>query len=174
MGAACGASVWWGHEYGDLVRNKIQSDLTSVITNNYKDESRGSTEIVVDALQRDMQCCGAKSIYDWSLSVYNNNHNKSKHVIGPGNVKSSPFNVPASCCKSNSQHCEVERHNITETNLSKKTQDINTEGCFHKLDIYVKEKWSYLIIIGLILVACQVFALLFTCCLCCAISTSDK
>ena len=175
MGAACGASVWWGQKYGDTVREKVKADLTNVITNSYKEGTRGPPHLVIDAIQRDMQCCGANSYQDWVSSIYNNN-NSSKLAIGPGyvNIRGSSFNVPASCCKKDSNNCESARRGITESNFGTKSKDINSEGCFIKLDNYVKEKWSYLITIGLILVGCQIFALLHTCCLCCAVSSSKN
>jgi hypothetical protein len=50
---------------------------------------------------------------------------------------------------------------------------INTDGCLEKLNSYIEEQWKWLIIVAGVLIGVQFFALLFACCLCCAISRDE-
>ncbi|XP_015787860.1 CD151 antigen [Tetranychus urticae] len=171
MGVACGAAVWWSNEYRTDVSEKVQTSLQKMIRENYRGNlTRPTTEVVIDRLQKDMQCCGARNLTDWSVSRYNQG-NRPKLEIGIGKDRSSiAFSVPASCCRVGAPDCEVARKGITMDNLESKKFSINNEGCLHKLDAFVGDKWTYLILIGMTLIGCQILALLFTCCFCCFLS----
>lgn len=47
-------------------------------------------------------------------------------------------------------------------------------GCIDKFDAFIAEKWQLIILVGGLLIGVQVFALLFACFLCCAISREDE
>lgn len=171
MAVACGAAVWWSNEYKTDVVDKVQTSLQKLIRENYRgDLSRPATEAIIDRVQRDMQCCGAKNLTDWSVSRYNQG-NRTKLEVGLGNDRSAiNFSVPASCCKIGAPDCETVRRGITLSNLDQKKFSINSDGCLRKLDDFVIQKWTLLILIGMVLIGCQVLALLFTCCFCCFLS----
>ncbi|XP_074599757.1 CD63 antigen-like [Brevipalpus obovatus] len=169
MCVACGSAVWWSNTYKEDVRVKVLTSLQRVIQGNYLENRRGPTEAIIDKVQEDFQCCGVKNFADWSSSKYNQ-PNRTKPDIGVGgDTLSTAFAVPASCCNKTSYNCELSRKGITEKNMESKKTDINTEGCFDKLGQFVESKWGLLIMIGVVLICCQIIALLLTCCFCCTL-----
>jgi hypothetical protein len=52
---------------------------------------------------------------------------------------------------------------------------IYTDGCINKFERFIKDKWQWILITGGVLIGVQIFALIFACVLCCAISRAgDK
>lgn len=183
MCVACGAAVWWSIENGETVKERIQRDLSKVMKEKYSRGATGATDLIIDTIQKDFQCCGVKGPSDWANSVYNTPPNNTKPYVDYGiinnNRLSTPsgvYKVPASCCqKASYLQCDSTRQNIVVGASSEQArlQGINSDGCLEKVNIYMEEQWKWLIIVAGVLIGVQFFALLFACCLCCAISRED-
>ena len=61
----------------------------------------------------------------------------------------------------------------TEVQLNLPSPGINRNGCWERVERYFEEQWKWLIIVAGALIGVQSLALLFACCLCCAISRGD-
>lgn len=93
-----------------------------------------------------------------------------------GNV--APFRVPESCCRPELRNCasvtKFESVEILKSTLAR-AEGLYQEGCVDKFEQWVEESWQWVVITGGVLIAVQLFALIFACVLCCAISrVGDK
>ena len=50
---------------------------------------------------------------------------------------------------------------------------VNRNGCWERVEQYIEQQWKWLIIVAAALIGVQALALLFACCLCCAITRGD-
>ena len=138
--------------------------------------------MLVDRIQRDFECCGAAGPEDWVNSSYNRNTSGIEFGIG---ALGKTFNIPTSCCvpsptdtPSSYSSCDNRVRGLRDTTEVKRlVQDqlIFGSGCLEKFENFMKDKWQWILITGAILIGVQVFALIFACVLCCAISrVGDK
>lgn len=179
MGVACGAAVWWSVDNASQFHENLQKDVLKVIKEKYGRQPDGTTDALVDKIQRDFQCCGIKSPHDWAASFYNSpSKNSSKLDYGIGGSVLAPggiFKVPASCCVKGYTDCERVRSEVPIAMKTSDIQGVNTVGCWEKLTKYASEHWKWLIVIAAVVIGVQSCAILLTCCLCCAIGRSgDK
>lgn len=58
--------------------------------------------------------------------------------------------------------------------MLKDIDGLHQTGCIDKFDAFIAEKWQLIILVGGLLIGVQVFALLFACFLCCAISRDEE
>jgi hypothetical protein len=119
-------------------------------------------------------------IFDWHNSLFNDKEH------GPGRNRTRPFHVesgitgnehyqvPASCCKSNLARSECEQQRKFVLRLGENAVGLNREGCVSKVETFVEEKWKFFVLITSALVAVQLFALIFSCCFCCAIGRVES
>lgn len=61
----------------------------------------------------------------------------------------------------------------TEVQLNQPSPGIHRNGCWEHVEKYFGEQWKWLIIVAGALIGVQSLALLFACCLCCAISRGE-
>lgn len=177
MCVACGAAVWWSAENLDAVQERLQKDVIRVVREKYGRGTRGTTEVIVDTIQRDFECCGVRNPTDWATSLYNTpNQNKTIVDFGvTGNGSPGIFKVPSSCCTRNvDQDCERIRTMVpVGRNSQSFPAGIANKGCHDKLTNYVDEQWNLLLIAAALIISVQSLALVLACCLCCVISRSD-
>ena len=72
--------------------------------NSYKTSGGGSAKLILDTVQRELQCCGYDSMEDWFLELEN-------AVVQPrGDSRSSSLNrsLPDSCCPAEIEECSPE------------------------------------------------------------------
>ena len=181
MCVACGAAVWWSTENQELMKSKLQNEVLTVVREKYGKGNPGPTESIVDSIQRDFACCGLKGYQDWANSFYNQpGSNGSLVDYGLGGTQTPPrnpnerFKLPASCCSTGVSSYDCERFR-TELNHSpsQPVPGIHVDGCWLKFNRYIEEQWKWLIIVAVLVIGVQFFALILSCCLCCAISRSD-
>ncbi|KAI1296530.1 CD9 antigen [Halotydeus destructor] len=177
MCVACSAAVWWSLDNGQIVKERIHKDIYKVIREKYGNGNIGATDMIIDAIQKDFTCCGVKGPSDWATSMYNSgNGTKNKLVVDYGisgtAAPSGVYRVPKSCCIKNFQNCERVRLEVP-VKPDTRVVGIHDAGCSDKVNNYIEEQWKWLIIVAGVLIGVQSFALLFACCLCCAISRDD-
>lgn len=167
IGVACGVTIWWSYNSNIQIKDSLKKGFKQQISNLYRNDGHGSFEKVVDNIQTHMRCCGVNSIYDWRVSRYSQG-NATNLVIG---TNSETFSVPKSCCK-DPNICSSK--DITGSN-SPQIHMLYTKGCWTELETFVMVQWNTLLIIASVLVACQGFALVFSCFLCYAVTgNKDK
>jgi hypothetical protein len=129
--------------------------------------------MLIDRTQMDFKCCGAKEYRDWEYSIFNN---KTGNEKGVGVQDLSTYKIPQSCCKIHEASCILKVSRIQRTDSQSTLDDyIYTEGCITKFESFIKDKWQWIVITGGILIGVQIFALIFACVLCCAITReADK
>ena len=141
--------------------------------------------MLVDRIQRDFECCGALGPEDWLNASFNtgNKTNQSsgtvEYGVGATNLYTPKrLRLPLSCCKiPSSDDCKARTENLVDVNTIREIPQsiIYKSGCLEKFEDFIKEKWQWILITGGILIGVQVFALIFACVLCCAISrVGDK
>ncbi|RWS29573.1 CD81 antigen-like protein, partial [Leptotrombidium deliense] len=174
MGIACGAAVWWAVKHENDVQKEVEKNLKTIIKDRYTKGGKGATELFVDKVQQDFQCCGVDGAHDWSSSKYQQN-NKSKLVnVGvTGTDGAGRIEVPASCCVHKGEECEKNRKEVFGTESKAIVKGVNIEGCSKSVRKYVEEKWRIIMTIAIIATAVQLFALLFAFCLCCTLCCYD-
>lgn len=177
MCVACGAAVWWSAENLDAVQEQLQKDVVRVVRQQYGRGVHGTTEVIIDAIQRDFECCGVRGPTDWATSLYNTpNLNKTVVDFGvTGSGSSGVFRVPTSCCLRSTGDCERIRTLVPVGRNPPQgfPSGIANRGCHDKLTNYVSEQWNWLLIAAILIISVQSLALLLACCLCCVISRSD-
>jgi len=125
-----------------------------------------------DAFQKHLECCGAEGPQDWQTSKYNNN---TKVLDLALSSQEAIFVIPASCCKANLSEtvCKQEtRRKVGETNVGE-SSSIYPKGCTEKL---VQEAEKHLLSILAIIagiLAIEIFALMVSLCLCCAVGDRE-
>lgn len=196
MCVACGAAVWWSTENMAFLKEQSQKEVLVVVREKYGRGTTGATETIVDAIQKDFQCCGLKGYHDWATSFYNQGSNKNNNsvldygVVGgtsfSSSASSSTFKVPASCCTSGTSPYDCERirsellppapfSGLASVQAGPGApREIHQDGCWSKFNRYFEEQWKWLIIVAVLILGIQFFAIILSCCLCCAISRSDK
>lgn len=179
MCVACGAAVWWSAENLDAVQERLQKDMVRVVRQQYGREGHVTTEVIVNAIQRDFECCGVRGPTDWATSLYNTpNMNRTIVDFGvSGSGSSGVFRVPASCCLRSAFSADDCERIRTLVPVGRSPQGfpsgIAGRGCHDKLTNYVSEQWNLLLIAAILIISVQSLALLLACCLCCVISRSD-
>ena len=174
MCVACGAAVWWSAENASIVKERLQKDILKVMKEKYGRGPNRATDSLIDAIQKDFQCCGVKGPSDWASSLYNA-PNATRTIVDygvtGGTGAAGVYRVPASCCIRHFVGCDKVRSEVPVTRAgSAPYEGINPGGCLEKVDRYIEEQWKWLIIVAGVLIGVQFFALLFACCLCCALS----
>jgi len=175
MCIACGAFLFWAINNEDMVKDRIKLDTTKLIKLNYGVGNSNATEILVDRIQRDFTCCGIVGPEDWISAHYNNNKSSAfERGINANLPEQGSYRIPESCCRSDSAICisRVGRVRNGEKNFSS-IDGLNLDGCMDKFATFIHEKWQLILLIGCVLIGVQVFALLFACFLCCAITRED-
>ena len=76
------------------------------LIHQYQAGSNGAAHIIVDAVQRELQCCGYNSIDDWNLGV---------SMKARGKIMESTLTTifPVSCCPINEMVCNYDNAFIT-------------------------------------------------------------
>jgi len=119
-----------------------------------------------------LECCGAEGPQDWQTSKFNNN---TKVLDLALSSQEAIFVIPASCCKANLSEtvCKQEtRRKVGETNVGE-SSSIYPKGCTEKL---VQEAEKHLLSILAIIagiLAIEIFALMVSLCLCCAVGDRE-
>lgn len=152
--------------------NRIYHDTQILMQFKYGTGNTNATELLVDRIQRDFECCGwEKGPIDWEWSAYNNRAPSTTPEIGITISSASQAlqtRVPSSCCKVSATFCPP---TLTAGTIDQTT--FYTTSCLKKFKHFVQEKWWFIWIIGGVLIGVQVFALIISCALCCAISRSE-
>lgn len=87
--------------------NSRSMELLSLeLIHQYQAGSNGAAHIIVDAVQRELQCCGYNSIDDWNLGV---------SMKARGKIMESTLTTifPVSCCPINEMVCNYDNAFIT-------------------------------------------------------------
>lgn len=156
----------WAWMYRDEVNKIIEVQVTKMVKDEYG--ASRSVEKTIDAVQYDLQCCGAMQPNDWAHSRLNSN---DKHAIEVGiSSKSDGFyTLPATCCTSKDPEiCDLHRK-IKFAGHSLDSMQIHTQGCIPRLQSYFNENIIIMIGIGIGIGIIQVMGFIFSMALCCVI-----
>lgn len=169
MCIACGAFLYWAIRNEDMVRDRIKRDTTKLIKANYGVGKTNATELLVDRIQRDFTCCGIVGPEDWISSHFNNISSSERGII----PDQGTYRIPESCCNVDSSACISRVGRIRHIDRFSEIGGLNLEGCIGKFEHFIRDKWQLIVLTGCVLIGVQVFALLFACFLCCAISREE-
>lgn len=153
----------------------MKIDTNTLILSNYGSGTSNATEILVDRIQREFECCGSQGPIDWSKARYNNNNSSAfERGVSINLPEQSTYRIPAACCRPGADIClrRVERLKLTDQLTL--IDGLYQEGCIKKFERFVEEKWQLISIVGFVLIGIQVTALLFACVFCCAISRQEE
>ncbi|GAB6021259.1 hypothetical protein CHUAL_003873 [Chamberlinius hualienensis] len=159
--AEVGAGVWAFLRKGDL--DSLIEDALQYTIKNYGSEAL-QTE-ALDAIQRQVKCCGVKGPFDWKDSKYGR---ESTPDIGVAS-KVGFYRVPKSCCNApeNSPACsEMVRAQHT---LGAIFSNIHTEGCKKAVQQFANEMLDYVAGIGIGIAIIELLGMILSMILCCAI-----
>ncbi len=182
---------------------RIRKDTSKLVKVTYGSGSTNATEQLVDRIQGKFSCCGIVGPADWLSAAYNHGNSSQTSAFERGISAHLPeqgtYRIPSSCCAplngttgssldqqpinayssvtSTISSCtgRVSRlpHNANDR-LLKEIEGLYQTGCIDKFDAFIREKWQLIILVGGLLIGVQVFALLFACFLCCAISREEE
>lgn len=145
-----------------------------MIKHNYGTGNSNATEMLVDRMQRDLSCCGVKGPSDWMNSHYNNVTASAFELGISANLpEQGTYRIPQSCCQPGADNCLERVNRFSTRDVLSSIQGLNTVGCAEKVESFIRDKWALIVLVGCVLIGVQVFALLFACVLCCAISKYD-
>ena len=146
-----------------------------MIKKNYGNGNTNATEILVDRIQRDFFCCGIDEPKDWFNSQYSkvNSSSTFERGISSNSHEQLTYRIPPSCCDSNYPDCVSRVSQLRDTDKITNIKGIYADGCMQKFEQFIREKWYLILFSGCAIVGVQVFALLFACFLCCAISRHE-
>ncbi|XP_076351498.1 CD9 antigen-like [Tachypleus tridentatus] len=154
----------WAWMNRDKVNEMIRSSVTRMVKEEYpRNELVKKT---IDATQRDLKCCGAKGVYDWAHSLYNNKDGGSETELGF--TAAGNFQVPESCCSVEKTLCEVRRR-VTVIGLAL-LPGLHQQGCIEALEEHLEEHTKIVVGVAIGLAVIQILGLIFSMVLCCAIS----
>ncbi|KAI2808605.1 hypothetical protein BLOT_006550 [Blomia tropicalis] len=174
MCIVCGASLYWANMNEDMVRDRIKRDMSKLIKVNYGSGKTNATELLVDRIQHDFICCGIVGPEDWIHSHYNNmNSSAFERGISAHLPEQGTYRIPTSCCQPDSSECMAKVDRIAHTERLSMIHGLNSAGCMQQFEEFIRHKWQLIILIGCALIGVQVFALLFACVLCCAITRQE-
>jgi len=156
------------------VRDRIKRDTTKLIKVSYGVGKANATEMLVDRIQRDFTCCGIVGPEDWISSYYNNiNSSAFERGFSANLPEQGTYRIPQSCCRSDSNICISQVDHIRHNDRFNEIDGLNVEGCVGKIEQFIRDKWQLIVLTGCVVIGVQVFALLFACVLCCAISREE-
>ncbi|XP_023233806.1 CD9 antigen-like isoform X1 [Centruroides sculpturatus] len=162
----------WAWIHKDGVKDLITIQVTNMVKNySIQEDSMKQNTLVktVDAMQHNLQCCGANAPGDWHQSAYNNKGEKDVRDVGIGGQASGDYKVPSTCCKPN-VNCE-EARNLK--NSGEDFEGLYSEGCVPQLKKYLKDHLTIIIGIGIGVGIVQILGLIFSIVLCCAIRNEE-
>ncbi|KAK2900754.1 hypothetical protein QQF64_015248 [Cirrhinus molitorella] len=118
-------------------KGKIDADLAPLkdVFQNYSGNIQDPDTKAVDALQRELRCCGVKNYTDWLETRWFNQSRK--------------FEVPLSCCKRNFHSCN---------GTLDSPQMLYNEGCQHKLKEKLLLSVNVIIIISVVVLSLLVIS----------------
>jgi len=155
--------------YEKLVDTSIQSTVKHKYTDNDT-----TTQKTFDMIQEGLECCGYEGPGDWSRSIYNN-YDFSGQEIGGIKHQGATFKIPRSCCVTpESVVCrQTVRDATLATNGKFTSSNIYTDGCAQKMKSFLEEHLVYVVGIGLAIIFMEIFGMLCSLCLCCALKRID-
>ncbi|XP_061701957.1 CD63 antigen [Syngnathoides biaculeatus] len=129
------AAAITGYVFRNKVADVVQNSLADMISrySNSSAEFKGS----VDALQKDLKCCGINGSADWL------------------NFRPDGNSVPDSCCSNVSTNCGVG----AMTDPGK----VHQKGCRDALEEFLKKNILWVIIAALVLAFIEIMGIVFAC-----------
>lgn len=162
----------WAFHNRDHLNDMIEKSVSYTVTHEYSRVQ--SRTIAFDTFQKKLKCCGAKGPSDWAASIYNDKDLGNKEVISLVVSKIIPnYKVPESCCRDDVdiKACAIGREFAFTTSLF---PSIYEQGCARKLVSIVEDNWIIVLIVTLVIALLEIFALIFSLALCCAIRDDDN
>ncbi|XP_059491050.1 CD9 antigen-like [Neocloeon triangulifer] len=164
----------WAYTHQDRLDALIEDSVMTTVKRDYTDgPSRART---FDTVQQRLECCGAKGPSDWALSTFNQKNPSSGFEIMISSAIES-YKVPTSCCSGDpeSEECQA----ATEikgplTGAILKQVSIFSEGCTAKILQWKVDNTPTFVLIFVGIIALELFGLLFSIVLCCAIRSMDR
>lgn len=159
----------WLYSNRDRLEELVKSSVINTVKNEYGEiESRTQT---VDAFQTNLGCCGATGPADWAGSKYARKDSDSTISLTV-TTEASPYMIPESCCKDRgSITCNVARNVKVAGTIG---AGIYNEGCMDKLVDALKNQSNIVLGVAIGVGILELFGLIFSLVLCCAIGSSDR
>lgn len=106
----CAAALTWVEQNTLPVKGHLQEDIKRIIQKNYSKQNDTSiTNLIIDKIQYDFQCCGSTNYTDWSNSWQNNGTGRPDIGInGNGPAYISPNYVPTARQYPNSNQQQIQ------------------------------------------------------------------
>lgn len=160
-----GAAYTYTHK--DEVKKTIVDGIEDMVINEYG-VNKGTT-LAVDAMQRKLQCCGAKGIQDWGKAALQ--QAKGAESLGGkifGIISAFNFKIPQSCCKADTA---CSKSDGIDGLLS---SEFNTQGCIDALEGHIQSHLNVVTAVGIGLAIAQILSFIFSLVLCCAVSGNSS
>lgn len=154
----------WAYLHKSEMKSYINSHVKALIQEQYGKDSEPLALKTVDAMQRDLKCCGIDGPGDWA------NH---KTFMGISEI--GIYTVPRSCCTSQDPTlCDALRKIALVGSLTAQIfSGIHTKGCSQRLQEFVEEHLTVVIGVAIGMAVAQLLALIFSIVLCCGIRDSQ-
>ncbi|XP_071809184.1 CD151 antigen-like isoform X2 [Asterias amurensis] len=130
------------------IRTVLSDEMQTQVTKSYGEDGQETVTKFLDAFQSGQKCCGVENYTDYSGSAF--------QTANPGKF------VPASCCKKETDTCNNANGNdIADPAL---IYSGPKEGCLPKLVKFFEDNFLYIGAAALALVAFEILACIFACC----------
>lgn len=129
---SCGAALFWVEQNTLPVKGYLQEDIKKIIQKNYsKQNDTTMTNLIIDKIQYDFQCCGSTNYTDWSNSWQNNGTGRPDIGIngnGPSYISPSYAPTARQYPNSNQQQIQYATSNTVNQgiNQSQQSQIVST------------------------------------------------
>ncbi|XP_018432233.1 PREDICTED: tetraspanin-7-like [Nanorana parkeri] len=127
------------------IADGFQSGLRNAVLSYAEDEEKANA---LDAIQRNLQCCGVHSYRDWFESPWSLEQQYDHQGYKNGSV-------PSSCCQ--------RRKGCRNISLFSEASGIHREGCFKKVCDFVSDNMFYIATVALGLALMQVIGIVLSC-----------
>uniref|UniRef100_A0A2I9LNU8 Tetraspanin n=1 Tax=Centruroides hentzi TaxID=88313 RepID=A0A2I9LNU8_9SCOR len=141
----------------------IADELTKIIQKQYGNSTVANNTI--DAIQHDLQCCGAYKPEDWAESNFNK-WRTDISVLDKISKKLGTYEVPESCCKNPETCVRMPLNGVLG-------DSVYSKGCIDAMEDFIKHNLKIVVGIGIGLGSIQILGLIFSIVLCCAIKNGE-
>ncbi|CAG0884106.1 unnamed protein product [Darwinula stevensoni] len=158
---------------GEELDKVIRGSMNNLVVKEYTGKDDDVRTKLMDTLQSDLHCCGARSPQDWSGSIFNGKDRPELGAISGTLGALGIYNVPRSCCRdSSSLDCESARKFGPQT-LVQSQDAIYQDGCTQRLIEFLLGHMPVTLGVGITVLVIEILGMIFSMILCCAIRKID-
>ncbi|XP_063704072.1 CD9 antigen [Culicoides brevitarsis] len=161
----------WAFHNKDKLSDVIRSTVKHTVQEEYSVYS--TRTVAFDGVQKMLKCCGAEGPNDWAASRFNNVERSNALDLTISRLN-PVYKVPKSCCSTDDENvCNNVRSLGIATSISSIPTGIYSKGCLEKLIDTISEYSIYFMAVGGSIIVLELFGLIFSLVLCCAIRRNE-